>query len=732
MLREQLPNLFRLYLNPYVAQACLCLDRYVRTTWPSSGGGGSRADERSRPSSPTASTRRSAGRSSSPGTAAAAAGRPTAGWSSTRRAAWARSQGFDVAGGGRVEFVPGLRCDGRSGGRCRREPTGLRRPADRFAADVGCSWPETRRPEAQRLTARRPKARRRPCAPTVPPAAVIACVDRDEPGRPCGCRRGLRRRAGARHRRLRRSFVDRDVPFGAFTARQGALRPLEPAGQDDLPLDDLSSPTPFPACTSCAAWSRPTRSSTSAVAADLRRIETTSRFRAELFRRLYSPSLYQGHPARPVRDGRRPGRRRLRHRSTVDGLRRRQRRRLQHPRPQPAELRPRDDGAAAVPQSGRGRVAGASRELTGLAVPAARRQRGHRRRERPEARPRRPVSAAARPGPQVRLRRQDPLRLTGTWNASYKEHIDPLYADVSYVDPFAPDATAQIEAALDGASGRRRAGGIDPGRRRRAARAGSGAALSRRGPAALGLPAARRRGADGHVSHRPVHAVAGDRPDAGPAGRRQGLSDMMFPFALISTRRGGAPRSCDAVGLGPGRRRSAGATATSTDTGRCSNVLRHGRRAASWPARVAESGATVRPPARKGPGRCKAVREVRVFGLLIGIELDATRWPRRWFRKRLFRFYLLGMLRHRRFPVLVGFCQYEPNVLKITPPLTTEPEAVARRRARRSSRCCGGPSTAAGPRVAAGVHPVQADYAPQETRKHGVRSRHAAHEPAAR
>src|SRR5262245_2103915 len=33
ILREQVPNLFRLYLNPYVAQACFCLDRYVRTTW---------------------------------------------------------------------------------------------------------------------------------------------------------------------------------------------------------------------------------------------------------------------------------------------------------------------------------------------------------------------------------------------------------------------------------------------------------------------------------------------------------------------------------------------------------------------------------------------------------------------------------------------------------------------------------------------------------------------------
>jgi hypothetical protein len=34
------------------------------------------------------------------------------------------------------------------------------------------------------------------------------------------------------------------------------------------------------------------------------------------------------------------------------------------------------------------------------------------------------------------------------------------------------------------------------------------------------------------------------------------------------------------------------------------------------------------------------------------------------------------MLRHARFPVLAGFCQYEPNVLKITPPLTATPEEV--------------------------------------------------------
>ena len=34
IVREQLPNLFRLYLNPYVAQTCFCLDRYVHSAWP--------------------------------------------------------------------------------------------------------------------------------------------------------------------------------------------------------------------------------------------------------------------------------------------------------------------------------------------------------------------------------------------------------------------------------------------------------------------------------------------------------------------------------------------------------------------------------------------------------------------------------------------------------------------------------------------------------------------------
>ena len=70
--------------------------------------------------------------------------------------------------------------------------------------------------------------------------------------------------------------------------------------------------------------------------------------------------------------------------------------------------------------------------------------------------------------------------------------------------------------------------------------------------------------------------------------------------------------------------------------------------------------------------RCPIVRDVRCFGLLIGIELN-TRRP---VVGELFaQLYLLAMTRHPTFPVLLGYCQYEPNVLKLTPPLSvTESE----------------------------------------------------------
>src|SRR5262249_61479671 len=58
------------------------------------------------------------------------------------------------------------------------------------------------------------------------------------------------------------------------------------------------------------------------------------------------------------------------------------------------------------------------------------------------------------------------------------------------------------------------------------------------------------------------------------------------------------------------------------------------------------------------------------------IGWPAARRRRGCRRRRLSSLYLLGLFPHRRYPVLVGFCQYEPNVLKITPALTVTSEEI--------------------------------------------------------
>ena len=73
---------------------------------------------------------------------------------------------------------------------------------------------------------------------------------------------------------------------------------------------------------------------------------------------------------------------------------------------------------------------------------------------------------------------------------------------------------------------------------------------------------------------------------------------------------------------------------------------------------------------------CNNVKDVRNFGLLIGIELDVGRGIFPWLSRLLPKLYLLGLLTHETFPLLMGFCQYEPQVLKLTPPLSVTNEEV--------------------------------------------------------
>jgi acetylornithine/succinyldiaminopimelate/putrescine aminotransferase len=263
--------------------------------------------------------------------------------------------------------------------------------------------------------------------------------------------------------------------------------------------------------------------------------------------------------------------------------------------------------------------------------------------------------------------------LTGTWNSSYKEGIEPLYADVSYVDPFAPDAIAQIDAALAAhdvavvqAELIQGVGGV------------------RRVPEAVIRYLADGRARHGYLflidevqtgMHRTgpfiLSTAMGLAPDLLVVGKA--VSDMMFPFALVLYSAAVHAR-LDAAGSdlpAEFRRRHGYALGYKTAL----NVLRFAERT-RLADQVAAAGAMFDELLRKELAGCKAVREVRVYGLLIGIELDAGRWPQCWFKKKLFWFYLAAMLKHGGYPVLVGFCQYEPNVLKITPPLTTDPAEI--------------------------------------------------------
>ena len=70
------------------------------------------------------------------------------------------------------------------------------------------------------------------------------------------------------------------------------------------------------------------------------------------------------------------------------------------------------------------------------------------------------------------------------------------------------------------------------------------------------------------------------------------------------------------------------------------------------------------------------VTDVRAFGLLIGIELNVRQTLTARLGLKPAQLYLLQMMQHRDFPLLMGYCQYEPHILKFTPPLTVTPDEI--------------------------------------------------------
>ncbi|MGE3803575.1 MAG: aminotransferase class III-fold pyridoxal phosphate-dependent enzyme [Gemmataceae bacterium] len=262
--------------------------------------------------------------------------------------------------------------------------------------------------------------------------------------------------------------------------------------------------------------------------------------------------------------------------------------------------------------------------------------------------------------------------LTGTANPYYKTQLEPLYDNVVYVDPFATDAIDNLRAALDkypvgivqleliqGVGGVR-AVPEQVVRFLAAEREQRGyllfvdevqTAMFRTGPfcraRALGIV-----------------------PDLMSIGK--GVSDMMFPFSATLYAQAVAERLAQvAPGLIEDRRRrhdyEVGYKTLINAIDRALELDLEGR-VARTSKRLGELLST------KG----SAARDVRVYGMLIAIELDVRGWPKRWFRKQVHALYILNLLLQREFPLFLGFCQYEPHVLKLTPPLTTTDDEIER------------------------------------------------------
>jgi acetylornithine/succinyldiaminopimelate/putrescine aminotransferase len=653
ILHEREPNFLRLYLNPHVAQACLCLDRYARTTWA----GGCDEDFQSFLAN---------------GVEEAISGalkllRCNRGPTDARPTGLIldpadRLAGFvsaELAGGGRVAFLPDLRvlCGGLADVSAASDASRID-PLVLVAAD-GRLLDEHAAAIRQLIGRHAPR--------------VVTCVDRE----------ALDALRGEPSRLLREivpdvvvfdeSFADHAVPFAAFTARRALFAVWNRPGKGTFHSSTFQ-PNTISALhfMNCLAQADPDFFDRHA--GDLRGLFDDPARRGDAFRRHYNPSLFRliraagfetadvrasgsfvvanGQPVFDVVGGVACSMRGHNPPSYLDET-----------------MSPEMSGGPDLEAELSERL----RSLTGLgrvlpAVSGASAVENALKLALVAQYPRRHV-LALRSG----FGGKTLFALTGTANPSYKKQVDPLYPDVHYVDPFAPDATSRIDALMDAHEFAvvqveliQSVGGVraipdavirhlDEGRRGRGylllvdeVQTG----MYRTGPfvrsRALGLT-----------------------PDLLLLGK--GTSDMIFPFALtlysdavadrLAER---APRLIDAI-----KRRFDYKQGYRTVV----NLLRLGEQI-DLTRQVEDAAESFRHGLAAGLASGRNVREVRAFGLLIGVELDARRWPRRWVRKQLAALSLLAMLRHPRFPVLAGFCQYEPNVLKITPPLDAGPDEI--------------------------------------------------------
>jgi acetylornithine/succinyldiaminopimelate/putrescine aminotransferase len=645
ILREQLPNFLRLYLNPHVTSACLCLTRYVQTTWEAPAG----RPEEYQTFLANGFDEALSGAIKLARYCASLAGRPTTGLVLDPDGRLGPYTAVTLVGGGRVEFLPGLTVIGPGGDLTAAAggPFGLVVLVGSAAGDPHSAVLDLQTGDAP---------------------LVIACLDR---AGLAALRGGAARGPAPDIVLFDESFVHGAVPFSAFTARKALYDHWNRPGKTTFHSTTFQ-PNTISSLHFLRCLARDDPAFHASLAADLAKIHADLGARRALFRRLYSPSLGKviraaGLDTADVR-------------AAGDFVLGNDRRIFDGVSGVACSVRGHNPASYAAEMEALGHlpnceeaVAARLRELTGLAhvlpaVSGATAVENALKVALVAQFPRRHVLAL-----KAGFGGKTLLSLTGTAKAAYKEHIDPLYPHVLYIDPFAPDAEAQIDAAL-----------------------------VRHPVAVVQMELIQAVGGIRPVPERVVRHLELRRPEhgylllidevqtgmyrTGPFTRSgalglspdllllgKGTSDMMFPFALTLFS-AGVREKLDRAGSDlPAAIRSRYGYDFGYRT--VLNVLLRAEEL-TLSRRVAESGELFARLLEEGLAGCKGVREVRAYGLLIGIELDADRWPQRWFGKRLFSLYLVNMLRHPRYPVLAGFCQYEPNVLKITPALTVGADEI--------------------------------------------------------
>jgi acetylornithine/succinyldiaminopimelate/putrescine aminotransferase len=267
------------------------------------------------------------------------------------------------------------------------------------------------------------------------------------------------------------------------------------------------------------------------------------------------------------------------------------------------------------------------------------------------------------------------LALTGTSNSFYKSHLGCLYEHVRYIDPFTDTVLDDLKSVFDNypialvqlelIQG---VGGVRP------------------------IPEPVLRYLDSQRKERDyllfVDEVQTGMYRTGPFSRCEqlgihpdiltvgkGVSDMMFPFAatLYSAALEAKLKAVSPDFAPSLRRRYDYEFGYKT----LLNALQRADKI-DLNERVKDSGSLFAKLLSDRLLDCKFVRAVRTFGLLIAIELHVPAWLPRPIAKKIPFLYIYELLSNRSFPLFFGYCQYEPNVLKFTPPLSIATEEIER------------------------------------------------------